>query len=79
MTQPDFDSAKAFYWMHATKEAMKTPGAREKMPRKERKGLKETSYWDAVDRRLSRQSYTVNVTFDKDGKVIHAEKQEETE
>jgi hypothetical protein len=76
MSTPDFDSAKAFYWMHATKEAMKTPGAREKMPRKERKGLREVSYWGAVDRRLSRRSFTVNVTFDKDGKVIKHERVE---
>lgn len=80
MTQPDFDSAKGFYWMNATYNAKKTPGALEKMPRRTRKGLKEVSYWNAVDRRLSRQSFTVGVTFDKEtGKIISAEKEQEKE
>lgn len=42
-----------------------------RLPRKPRRTLAEQSFFGAVDRRLSRQAFTVNIQFDKDGKRIH--------
>lgn len=72
-TKPDFDSGKGYYWMKATKEAMKTPGLRESMPRKPRRTLAEHSFWGQVDRRLSRQTFATGFAFDRDGKLIREE------
>ena len=74
-TRPDYDSAKGYYWMkqaHAAKQAAAN-GEPVYLPRKPRKGLAEHSFFSQVDRRLSRQSFTVGASFDKDGKLIRSD------
>jgi hypothetical protein len=70
MPKPDYDSGRGYYWMKAVKEAAKTPGAVEAMPRKPRRTAAEKDFFGQVDRRLSRQSFIIGVTFDRDGKII---------
>jgi hypothetical protein len=72
MPVPDFESGKGYYWMRATKEAMKTPGVRDSMPRKPRRTAIEQDFFKQVDKRLSRQSYSpCGISFDKDGHRVH--------
>ena len=74
-TVPDFDSARGYYWMkqaHAARQAAAN-GERVHLPRKPRRGLAEHSYFGQVDRRLSRQSFTLGASFDKDGKLIRSD------
>ena len=68
-TQPDFESAKGYYWMRQVKQAQ-INGAVGNLPHKPRRGLAEESFFDQVDRRLSRQSFSVNIQFDAEGKRI---------
>ena len=42
-------------------------------PYKERRTLAEQSFFNAVDRRLSRSSAIVNISFDSEGRRIHDE------
>ena len=42
-------------------------------PYKPRKGLAEESFFRQVDRRLSRNSFTVSVKFDSEGRLIRDE------
>ena len=67
--KPDFDSAKGYYWMKQVKQA-RINGATGNLPRKPRRGLAENSFFEQVDRRLSRQSFSVNIQFDAEGKRI---------
>lgn len=70
--KPDFDSGKGYYWMKQTYELRKAISNGEEVvppPYKRRKGLAEESFFEQVDRRLSRISYVINVTFDKEGKI----------
>jgi len=70
-TIPDFEKGRGYYWMKQMYQARmngvhpKTP-----LPRKPRNSLAEYSFFSAVDRRLSRTSTVVNISFDKDGKRI---------
>lgn len=69
-TIPDFESSRGYYWMKQVKQAM-INGATDNLPRGIRRNLAERSFFDAVDKRLSRSSFSVNISFDKDGKRIH--------
>ena len=69
--KPDFDSAKGYYWMKQVRQAQ-INGATGNLPRKPRRGLAETSFFEQVDRRLSRQSFSVDIAFDKEGRRIHS-------
>lgn len=68
-TTPDFESGKGYYWMKQVKQAQ-VNGASGNLPRKPRRTLAEHSFFDAVDRRLSRQSFTVGIAFDENGKRV---------
>lgn len=65
--KPDFESGRAYYWMKQVKAARRV-GAR--LPYKKRKGLAEESFFKQVDARLSRETFNVGISFDKDGKII---------
>lgn len=74
MPVPDFESGKGYYWMrqvHAARQAGN--GEARGLPRKPRWGKAATDFFNQVDRRLSRQGFTVNIAFDKDGHRIHEE------
>jgi hypothetical protein len=66
--KPDFESEKAYHWMHLKREAEKA-GVLHTLPRKPRRGLAEESFFSQVDRRMSRRSFAVGVSF-KDGKIV---------
>lgn len=70
--KPDFDSGKGYYWMKQISQARKAAanGDPVHLPRKERRGLAESCFFDQVDRRLSRQSFTLGASFGADGKII---------
>jgi hypothetical protein len=68
-TTPDFESAKGYYWMKQSYQA-RINGAVDNLPRRERKSLAERSFYGAVDRRLSRSTTIVNISFDRQGKRI---------
>lgn len=68
-TVPDFNSEKSYHWMHMVKSARKA-GTEKLFPHKPRKGLAEKSFFQAVDTRLSRLSFSPGIAFDKDGKII---------
>ena len=65
--KPDFESGRAYYWMKQVKAAKK---AGTKLPYKKRKGLAEESFFKQVDARLSRETFTVGISFDENGKII---------
>jgi Cu/Zn superoxide dismutase len=72
-TVPDFESGRGYYWMkqiHTARQKGVT-GNLPRMPRE--RTLAEQSFFGAVDRRLSRNSTVVNISFDKEGKRIHDE------
>ena len=58
--KPDFESGKGYYWMKQT-HAAKRNGWNLKPPVKPRKTLAEVSFFEQVDRRLSRSSSIVNI------------------
>ena len=68
--RPDFDSGKGEYWMRQMKNIQQHGTPVKNWPRKPRKTLAEHSYFEQVDRRLSRQTYVMGASFDKDGKLI---------
>ena len=70
---PDFESAKAYYWMKQTRELAEQGTPLKKWPRKPRKNKAEHSFWNQVDRRLSRRAFTVSISFDANGKIIRGE------
>lgn len=70
-TTPDFESARAYYWMKQTRELMEQGTPLKNWPRKPRRNKAEHSFWSQVDRRLSRRAFTVSIAFDKEtGKII---------
>ena len=70
--KPDFDSGKGDTWMKMISESRQALGQEHNphLPYRPRKGLKEETFWGAVDRRLSRKSFTMGVSFDKEGRII---------
>lgn len=74
-TVPDFESARAYYWMKQTRELAEQGTPLKNWPRKPRKNKAEHSFWSQVDRRLSRRAFTVSISFDENGKIIR-EKEE---
>lgn len=71
--KPDFDSGRGYYWMKQIYEAKKARERGESVnltAYKPRKGLAENSFFSQVDRRLSRNSFTIGISFDKNGKRI---------
>lgn len=42
-----------------------------KWPRKPRRTQAEKSFFEQVDKRLTRNSFTIGIAFDKDGNRIH--------
>jgi hypothetical protein len=75
-TVPDFESGKGYYWMKQSYQA-RVNGALGNLPRKPRRTLAERSFFEAVDRRLSRSTAIVNIEFDGQGKRI--KEKEETQ
>ncbi len=69
--KPDFDSGRGYYWMKQVKaaRAAEARGEAVHLPMKRRQGLAQESFFEQVDRRLSRTSYTVGVTFDTEGRL----------
>ncbi len=67
--KPDFESERYYHWQHMIQGA-KRAGTLDKMPYKPRRGLAEESFFGQVDRRLSRVSTRVGISFDTNGKVI---------
>lgn len=65
---PDFEGARFYHWQHM-KRVAEQAGTLDKLPRKPRRGLAEESFFEQVDRRMSRQSFSVGVSF-KDGRVV---------
>lgn len=70
--KPDFEGEKFYHWQHMKRHAEKA-GTLHRLPRKPRQGLAEQSFFDQVDRRLSRHSFVMGASFDKDGKLIREE------
>ena len=70
MSTPDFESEKGYYWMKQVYHA-RAAGVEGNLPYKPRRTLAERSFYDAVDRRLSRSSTVVNIEFDAQGRRIH--------
>ncbi len=72
MPVPDWEGAKAYYWLKQVKAARAAGnGEARGLPRKPRRGKAATDFYKQVDRRLSRQGFTVNIAFDADGHRIH--------
>lgn len=71
-TTPDFEGGRGYYWMKQVYQARRN-GASQNLPYRERKGLAEQSFFDAVDKRLSRSSTVVNISFDEQGRRIHTD------
>lgn len=69
---PDFDSGKGDTWMKMISDSRQATGQAHNplLPYKPRKGLAEHSFWGAVDRRLSRKSFSMGVSFDKEGRIV---------
>jgi hypothetical protein len=70
--KPDFESAKGYYWMKQMHDAKRAAANGEPvhLPRKPRSTPAECAYFEQVDKRLSRQSFIMGVSFDKQGKLI---------
>ena len=70
--KPDFESGKGYYWMKQMKALMAIPEHErpKNWPRRPRSTPAEKDFFGQVDRRLGRQSFTVGVTFDKEGRII---------
>lgn len=66
--KPDFESEKAYHWMHMKRQAERA-GVLDTLPHKPRRGLAETSFFNQVDRRMSRRSFAVGISF-VDGKIV---------
>lgn len=70
---PDFESGKGHYWMKQMRDLQEQGTPLKKWPRKPRRNKAERSFFEQVDRRLSRRSYTVSVSFDSNGKIIRGD------
>lgn len=69
--KPDFESEKFYHWQHMRKMAEKS-GTLEKLPYKPRRGLAEESFFEQVDRRVSRVSFSCNISFDENGNIVRS-------
>lgn len=69
--KPDFESEKAYHWMHMRDMAEKA-GTLDTLPRKPRKGLAEESFFQQVDTRLSRRSFSMGISI-VNGRVVREE------
>lgn len=70
--KPDFESGRGYYWMkqiYNARASYVNPAT--PLPRKERRTQAEQSFFEQVDRRLSRSTTVVNISFDSEGKRIH--------
>lgn len=65
---PDFEGAKFHHWQHMRTMAEKA-GTLDKLPRKPRKGLAEESFFEQVDRRMSRRGFSMGVSI-VNGRVV---------
>ncbi len=68
---PDFEGGKGYYWMKQTKEAIAN-GTRDELPHRPPANLAERSFKDAVERRLSRQNFTIGVNI-VNGRIVRDE------
>lgn len=66
--KPDFESEKYHHWRHMRVMAEKA-GTLHRLPRKPRKGLAEESFFEQVDRRISRKSFSMGASFDANGRI----------
>ena len=69
--KPDFESEKAHHWIHMRKMA-ENAGTLNNLPYKPRKGQAEESFFEQVDRRCSRVSFSVNISFDENGNIVRS-------
>ena len=67
--RPDFEGERFYHWQHMRKCAEEA-GTLHRLPHKPRKGLAEESFFEQVDRRISRQTFSMGASFDRDGKLI---------
>lgn len=67
--KPDFNTEKAYHWEHMRTMAEKA-GTLHTLPCKPRRGLAEESFFSQVDRHVSRVSFGVGISFDKDGRIV---------
>lgn len=65
---PDFEGAKFHHWQHMKRMAEQA-GTLDKLPRKPRKGLAEESFFEQVDRRMSRRGFSMGVSI-VNGRVV---------
>ena len=65
---PDFESERFYHWQHMRRMAEQA-GTLDRLPRKPRKGLAEESFFEQVDRRISRQSFSMGVSI-VNGRVV---------
>lgn len=70
--KPNFEGEKFYHWQHMKKQAEKA-GTIDTLPRKPRKGLAEESFFKQVDTRVSRVSFQLGVSFDKNGRIIRGD------
>lgn len=68
---PDWNTGKAWCWEKMTSEA-KQANTLDRFPHKPRKGLAEESFWEQVDRHMSRKSFSMGVSF-KNGRIVREE------
>lgn len=70
--KPDFNSARAEYWIKQIKALNALPPDQrpKNWPRASRRTPAQQSFFGQVDRYMSRQSYTVSVSFGPDGRII---------
>lgn len=66
---PDFEGAKFHHWQHMRRMAEQA-GTLDKLPRKPRQGLAEESFFDQVDRRISRRTFSAGISFDENGRIV---------
>lgn len=67
--KPNFEGEKFYHWQHMKKMAEQA-GTIDKLPRKPRRGLAEESFFEQVDRHVSRVSFSPGIAFDENGRII---------
>jgi hypothetical protein len=70
---PDFESGRGYYWMKQTRDLQEQGTPLKSWPRKPRRNKAEKTFFEAVDRRISRRTYTVSISFDSSGKIVRGE------
>lgn len=68
--RPDFEGEQGYHWMKQMKALQQEGTPLKKWPTKPRQGLAETTFFNQVDQRLSRKSFTPGVSFDSQGRII---------